>query len=134
VLAAARQAQMKTAQMIVATLATKLNASFSEKTQADVSNARDGSIIFHVTPKVFDSEPQHQVCVALEFNNFPVGELRTNTNTELIERAIISAEGNGIGPGLRTYDANSETGILLVITITDDSGTEFSLRATNIHP
>jgi hypothetical protein len=47
-----------------------------------------------------------------------------------------TADGNGLGPGLCSYDANSDTGVLLVITTVTKNGTdiEFSLRTTGVHP
>ena len=50
----------------------------------------------------------------------------------------LTAYGTGIGPGLCSYDAASETGVLLVITDIDPSASPprfvFSLRATGVHP
>ena len=48
------------------------------------------------------------------------------------------ADGNSLGPGLCIYDANSETGVLLIITTVTGTGPttniEFSMHATGIHP
>jgi hypothetical protein len=53
-------------------------------------------------------------------------------------RAVLTADGNGLGPGMCSYDAASETGVLLVITRFDLSGDppdlRFSLRRTGFHP
>ena len=49
-------------------------------------------------------------------------------------RLIITADGNGLGPGLCTYDPASSTGVLLVITTFSNNDIEFSLRATGMHP
>lgn len=104
--------------------------------QADISVARDGSIILIVTPIILDADPSHQGCVVFEFDDFAAGTLLRDGNGRAVPRTVISADGNGLGPGLCTYDANSETGVLLVITTVTNNGTdiEFSLRATGVDP
>jgi len=104
--------------------------------QADISVARDGRIILLVTPIVLGADPSHQGCVVFEFDDLPTARLRRDTMGMAIPRTIITADGNGLGPGLCTYDANSDTGVLLVITSVTQNGTdvEFSLRATGVHP
>lgn len=104
--------------------------------QADISVARDGSIILTVTPIILDADPSHQGCVVFEFADFASGALVRDGSGSAVPRAVITSDGNGLGPGLCSYDANSETGVLLVITTVTQSGTdiEFSLRATGVHP
>jgi len=104
--------------------------------QADITVARDGSIILIVTPIILDADPSHQGCIVFEFADFAAGELRRDGNGQAIPRAVITSDGNGLGPGLCSYDANSDTGVLLVITTITQNGTdiEFSLRATGVHP
>ena len=104
--------------------------------QADISVARDGSIIMIVTPIILNADPSHQGCVVFEFDDFATGTLVRDGSGVAVPRTVLSSDGNGLGPGLCTYDANSDTGILLVITTISNSGTdiEFSLRATGVHP
>jgi hypothetical protein len=104
--------------------------------QADISIARDGSIIMIVTPIILDADPSHQGCVVFEFADFASGTLVRDGNGVAVPRTVITSDGNGLGPGLCTYDANSDTGVLLVITTVTNNGTdiEFSLRATGVHP
>ena len=104
--------------------------------QADISVARDGSIILIVTPIILNADPSHQGCVVFEFADFATGALVRDGSAVAVPRAVISSDGNGLGPGLCTYDADSETGVLLVITTVTNDGTdiEFSLRATGVHP
>lgn len=104
--------------------------------QADISVARDGSIILIVTPIILDSDPQHQGCLVYKFSDFANAILERDGNGNAFPRVAISADGNGLGPGLCSYDANSETGILLVITsfFQGNADIEFSLRATGVHP
>jgi len=104
--------------------------------QADISIARDGSIIMIVTPIILGDDPSHQGCVVYEFENFATGELKRNNSGVALARNIITADGNGLGPGLCTYDPASDSGILLVITTFTNNFTdiEFSLRATGVHP
>jgi len=104
--------------------------------QADISVARDGSIILIVTPIILNADPSHQGCVVFEFSDFATATLRRDNSGVAIPRTVITADGNGLGPGLCSYDANSDTGVLLVITTVSQNGTdvEFSLRATGVHP
>jgi hypothetical protein len=104
--------------------------------QADISVARDGSILLVVTPIILDADPSHQGCVVFEFADFASGTLVRDTSGVAVPRTVITADGNGLGPGLCSYDASSETGVLLVITTVTQGGTdiEFSLRATGVHP
>jgi hypothetical protein len=104
--------------------------------QADISVARDGSIIILVTGIVLGADPSHQGCIVYEFEDFTKGQLKRDANGDAIPRAIITSDGNGLGPGLCSYDALNDRGILLVMTTVTQNGTdiEFSLRATGIHP
>jgi hypothetical protein len=104
--------------------------------QADISVARDGSIILIVTPIILDADPSHQGCVVFEFEDFASGTLLRDGSGVAVPRVVITSDGNGLGPGLCGYDANSETGVLLVITTVTQNATdiEFSLRATGVHP
>ena len=104
--------------------------------QADITLARDGTLILIVTPIVDNADPMHQGCVVFEFDNFAAASLDRDNSGRAIPRTIITADGNGLGPGLCTYDANSETGVLLVITTVQQNpfDAEFSLRATGVHP
>ena len=105
---------------------------------SNISVARDGSIILVVTPIILAADPGHQGCMVFSFDDFTTASIARDTNGVAISRAIITADGNSLGPGLCTYDANSDTGVLLVITTVTGSGAttdiEFSLHATGVHP
>ncbi|MGB5630080.1 MAG: sialidase family protein, partial [Woeseiaceae bacterium] len=106
--------------------------------QADLSVARDGSIILVATPIILSADPGHQGCIVFSFDDFAAASIARDTSGAAIPRAVITADGNSLGPGLCTYDANSNTGVLLVITTVTGSGAttdvEFSLHATGVHP
>ena len=106
--------------------------------QADISVARDGSVILVVTPIILAADPGHQGCIVYSFDDFATASIARDTNGAAIPRAIITADGNSLGPGLCTYDADSDTGVLLVITTVTGNGAtidvEFSLHATGVHP
>ena len=106
--------------------------------QADISIARDGRIILLGTPIVLNADPSHQGCVVFEFENFASASLTRDQNGVALPRAVITADGNSLGPGLCTYDADSDTGVLLIITTVTGSGPttdiEFSMHATGVHP
>ncbi len=104
--------------------------------QADISIARDGSIIMLVTPIILKGNPDHQGCIVYEFEDISRALIKRNNNGEAVARNIITADGNGLGPGLCSYDAANDSGILMVITTVSQNSTdiEFSLRATGVHP
>ena len=106
--------------------------------QADISVARDGSILLVTTPIILGADPDHQGCMVFSFADFASATITRDTNGVATPRAIITADGNSLGPGLCTYDANSDTGVLLIITTVTGSGAttdiEFSLHATGVHP
>ncbi|MGB5165400.1 MAG: sialidase family protein [Woeseiaceae bacterium] len=106
--------------------------------QADISVGRDGSILLVTTPIILGADPDHQGCMVFSFADFASATITRDTNDVATPRAIITADGNSLGPGLCTYDANSDTGVLLVITTVTGSGPttdiEFSLHATGVHP
>ena len=106
--------------------------------QADISVARDGQILLVTTPIVLGADPSHQGCVVYEFADFASATLVRDQNGVALPRTVITADGNSLGPGLCTYDANSDTGVLLVITTVTGTGPttdiEFSLHATGVHP
>jgi hypothetical protein len=105
--------------------------------QADISIARDGQIILLTTPIILDADPSHQGCIVFEFENFPSASRSRNQNGVALPRAVITADGNSLGPGLCTYAANSDTGVLLIITTVTGTGPstdiEFSMHATGVH-
>ncbi len=104
--------------------------------QADIVLARDGTVVLIVTPILDNTDPMHQGCIVFEIEDIEFANLRRDAFGRATPRTIITADGNGLGPGLCTYDANSETGVLLVITSFDQNSNdvEFSLRATGVHP
>ena len=84
------------------------------------------------------ADPSHQGCMVFSFDDFATASIARDTNGVAIPRAIITANGNSLGPGPCTYDAESDSGVLLVITTVSggDGATdvEFSLHATGVHP
>ncbi len=106
--------------------------------QADISFARDGSIALIVTPIQENNDPRHQGCIALEISDLSTATVLRDSDHHPQPRAIITADGNGLGPGLCTYDAQSDTGILLIITSIDlvskPPNIVFTMHATGIHP
>lgn len=106
--------------------------------QADLARARDGSLLLFVTPIREGEDPAHRGCVVLEVADLAGARIRRHADGSPFVRAVLSAEGNGLGPGMCTYDAASETGVLLVITrfdlASDPPDLLFSLRRTGFHP
>lgn len=114
--------------------AADLNADHIE--QVDITLARDNSLILIGTPIVASADPMHQGCVVFDIADLSTASITRDNSGTGIPRTIITADGNSLGPGLCSYDANSETGIMLVITTATFSPVdiEFSLRATGVHP
>jgi hypothetical protein len=106
--------------------------------QIDLSVARDGTVIAIVTPIVDGGDPLHRGCVVFDVEDLASSRVRRDAEGRAIPRLVITADGTVFGPGLCTYDAASETGILLVITDFDLGLSPprllFSLRATGLHP
>jgi hypothetical protein len=106
--------------------------------QADLARARDGSLLLFVTPIREGEDPSHQGCVVLEVEDLAAARVRRGPDGRPFVRAVLAADGNGLGPGMCTYDAASETGVLLVITrfdlARDPPDLRFSLRRTGFHP
>jgi hypothetical protein len=106
--------------------------------QADLARGRDGSLLLFVTPIREGEDPAHQGCVVLDVEDLAGARIRRNADGSPRVRAVLSADGNGLGPGMCTYDAASETGVLLVITrfdlASDPPDLLFSLRRTGFHP
>ena len=106
--------------------------------QADLARARDGSLLLFVTPIREGEDPAHQGCVVLEVEDLAGARVRRHAEGSPFVRAVLTADGNGLGPGTCTYDAASETGVLLVITrfdlASDPPDLLFSLRRTGFHP
>jgi hypothetical protein len=106
--------------------------------QADLARARDGRLLLFVTPIREGEDPAHQGCVVLEVEDLAAARVRRGPDGRPFVRAVLTADGNGLGPGMCTYDAASETGVLLVITRFDLSrqppDLRFSLRRTGFHP
>jgi hypothetical protein len=106
--------------------------------QADLARGRDGRLLLFVTPIREGENPAHQGCVVLEVEDLAAARIRREAAGRPFVRAVLTADGNGLGPGMCTYDAASETGVLLVMTrfdlASDPPDLRFSLRRTGFHP
>ncbi len=116
--------------------AERLGAAHLE--QADLALSRSGEVILIVTPIRPGSDPKHQGCIVYTVDDLARARVRRDGRGHAVPRAVITADGNGLGPGLCTYDARSETGVMMVITRFDLGAKPvdivFSLRATGVHP
>lgn len=105
--------------------------------QADLSLARDGTLLLIVTPLIDGADPHHQGCVVLEVEDLGTARVRRDGEAPHL-RARLTADGNGLGPGLCTYEAASETGVLMIVTRFDLMATQpdlhFTMHATGFHP
>lgn len=105
-------------------------------TQPELTRGRDGRVHLLVTPKILGADPEHQGCVALEVEDLATATLARDGDGAPRVHARITADGNGLGPGLCSHHPDSETGVLMVITTVDLASNPpdiaFSLRATGV--
>lgn len=107
--------------------------------QADLALARDGSLLLLVTqvtgPLACTGAPTHRGCLVLEVDDIDRAHVRRGERGPWV-RARIGADmvSTAPGPGLCTYDRNSETGVLIVGTRCGANGLTFELRRTGLHP
>jgi hypothetical protein len=103
--------------------------------QADIALSKMGEILLIATP-IQEAQPNHLGCLAFEITDITAAEVLRDGAGKAVQLASITGEDSTIGPGLCTYDANSETGVLMVLHIlnTNPFDLEFSLRATGVHP
>lgn len=103
--------------------------------QADIALSRTGEVLLIATP-IQATAPNHLGCVVYEITDITTASVLRDGSGQAVHLANISGEDNSVGPGLCTYDAASETGILMVLHILNPSpfDMEFSMRATGVHP
>lgn len=107
--------------------------------QADLSIARDGRVLLIVTPVAgplsCDGALGHRGCTVLEIDDLSTAGVRREGGEPYVRAHIdAGALSSGPGPGLCTYDANSETGVLIVTTTCGADGLTFTTRRTGFHP
>jgi len=104
--------------------------------QADIAVSRTGHVLLIATPILTGGTPEHLGCVAFEITDIATAQVRRDTGGNAVQLARITGDDPTFGPGLCTYDAASETGVLIVLHLfnEDPFDMEFSLRATGVHP
>jgi hypothetical protein len=103
--------------------------------QADIALSQTGEVLLIATP-IQAAQPNHLGCVVHEISDITTASVLRDAGGEAIRLATITGEDDTIGPGLCTYDAASETGVLMVLHVLNPSpfDLEFSMRATGFHP
>jgi hypothetical protein len=103
--------------------------------QADIALSKTGEILLIATP-IQAAQPNHLGCLVFEITDITTAELLRDGDGKAVQLAHITGEDDAIGPGLCTYDANSDTGVMMVLHVlqTNPFDLEFSLRATGVHP
>jgi hypothetical protein len=102
--------------------------------QADLAVAQNGAVLLVATP-IREMVPQHLGCVTFEVMDLDTASVRRDGNGDAVRLASVSGDDPGIGPGACTYDAESSTGIVLVLHDQDpETEVAFSMRATGVHP
>jgi hypothetical protein len=103
--------------------------------QADIALSQTGEVLLIGTP-IQSAAPNHLGCVVFEITDISTASVLRDGGGDAVQLAYLTGEDGAIGPGLCTYDAASDTGILMVLHIYDPSpfDMEFSMRATGVHP
>jgi len=104
--------------------------------QADIAFSRTGHILLIATPIQTGGTPEHLGCVVFEITDVATAQVQRDAAGQAVQLARITGDDSSFGPGLCTYDAAGETGVLMVLHIfnEDPFDLEFSLRATGVHP
>jgi len=104
--------------------------------QTDIAYSRTGHVLLIATPIQTGGTPEHLGCVVFEIADLTTAQVRRDAGGQAMQLARITGDDDSIGPGLCTYDAASETGVLIVLHVfnEDPFDLEFSLRATGVHP
>ncbi len=103
--------------------------------QADIALSRTGEILLIATP-IQPATPNHLGCTVFEITDITTAQVMRDTNGQAVQLARITGDDDILGPGLCTYDAASETGIIMVLHVFNPSpfDMDFSMRATGVHP
>ena len=104
--------------------------------QVDLALSQNGAVLLMGTPILTGGSPEHLGCVVFQVTNLATAQVLRDDTGDAVQLAVITGDDSSIGPGLCTYDAASETGVLMVLHILnpDPFDLVFSLRATGIHP
>lgn len=115
--------------------ADALDLGASRIEQADLAFSRTGAVLLIATP-IQNATPEHMGCVVFEVTDLGSARVRRDAGGRAVALARITGEDESFGPGLCTYDASSDTGVLMVLHVFDPDpfDLEFSLRATGVHP
>ncbi len=99
---------------------------------ADISRARDGTLLLLMTPQV--DTPFGLGCVALELTSLDPPLIRRDPAGKAVVRSIQTATADtGWHTGACTHDPASATGIITVAA-TSTNGPRAELRATGVRP
>lgn len=103
--------------------------------QADLAISENGAVLLIGTP-IQAAQPNHLGCKVFEVTDLETAQVRRDTNGEATVLTTITGDDDTIGAGLCTYDAASETGVVMVLHQFTPSPMEvvFSMRATGVHP
>lgn len=102
--------------------------------QADLVVAQNGAVLLVGTP-IQVTTPNHLGCTVFEVTDLDTASVRRDANGDAVKMMQITGDDPILGPGLCTYDSESDTGVVMVLH-DQDPPTEvvFSMRATGQHP
>ncbi len=102
--------------------------------QVDLSIAQNGAVLL-IGTAIQAAQPNHLGCVVFEVLDLDAASVRRYGSGEAVKLMQITGDDPGLGSGLCTYDAESSTGVMIVLHDQDPPPQAvFSMRATGQHP
>jgi hypothetical protein len=103
--------------------------------QAALVVSQNGAVLLIGTP-IQAATPNHLGCVVFEVTDLDTASVRRDGAGKAVRLMEITGDDPEIGPGLCTYDAGSDTGVVMVLHSYTASPLDivFSMRATGQHP
>jgi len=104
--------------------------------QADLAFSASGAVLLIATP-IRDAAPNHLGCYVFEVADIASAQVRRDAGGHAVPLAHITGnEDTALGPGLCTYDAASQTGVIITLHRFTASpfDMDFTMRATGVHP
>ncbi len=103
-------------------------------TQANLSQTRSGDVVLVATLADETQSPHHRGCYAFRVTDISRAAIKRDAAGAPDWSVHIQSPSDHLGAGLCTYDAASETGIVITRFDLDQTGLQGELLSTGIHP
>lgn len=104
-----------------------------ELTQADLAMSQTGEVLLIATI-ASQANPPHGGCYVFEVADLASASVTRSATGEALWSHHIISDGGHLGPGLCTYDAASDTGIVISSFEQEDDQLRGYLQASGVHP